>query len=58
MARRNAGILPDLDLAGVLAADGDRAAARPLEQRDELEHAALAGAGAAGEEHELAGLDL
>ena len=31
---------------------------RSLEQRDELEHAALARAGAAGEKYELARLDI
>ena len=30
----------------------------PFEQRDQLEHAALAGAGAAGEEHEFTRLDV
>ena len=42
---------------GVLAVDDHRAARGPLQQRDELEHRALAGAGAAGEEHHLARFD-
>src|SRR6185437_10955140 len=41
----------------IFAADEHRAASRTLDQRDELEHGALARARAPREEHHLAGLD-
>src|SRR6202034_2810021 len=48
---------PQRQLGRVVAIDDHLAACRTLEQRDQLEHAALAGAGTAREEHHLAVVD-
>src|SRR5437660_82975 len=48
---------PRLERIGIAHVHQHATAGRALEQRDELEHRALAGAGAAGEEHHLAAVD-
>src|SRR5882762_912376 len=50
--------MPPFEGAGVAAVHHHVATRGALEQRDELEHRALAGAGAAGEKHHLAVVDV
>src|SRR5215469_755270 len=50
--------MPRLQRLGIAAVHQHLAARRPLEQRDQLQHRALAGAGAAGEKHHLAVVDV
>jgi hypothetical protein len=46
------------DAGDVLAVHDQLTAARPLDQRDELQQARFTGAGVTGDEHDLAGRDL
>ncbi len=57
MARRYAGILPDLSLPVFCPPTVTVPRVGTLQQRDELEHAALARAGTPGEKHELTRLN-
>src|SRR6202158_5227874 len=50
--------MPPLEGVGVAAVHDHVATRRALEQRDQLEHRALAGTGAAGQKHHLAVVDV